>query len=517
MSTDRIRPRSAGLPLAEILPIAQSIGKSNFRVRSCCGQWDECQPDDLYVALVGDDHDGHDFVDQAIQRGASAVVGERLLAIDQPQFIVNDSRQAFGEICHALAGRPSQRLGTIGISGSDGKTVTAHLIHAVLDAAGYGTGFISSITDAQQATDQPPCSDGDRRNRAEPSAARLAQQLTDMVLQGQSHAVIETSSTALAQRVCSGLELDVAVVTNVRRNRLGIHGSVPNYLRAEQRLFDCLKPTGFAVLNADDPLTRRLLDEVESPALTIGIHQQAEVTGQRISADRCGQAFLVRAGDESVVVETPIPGTQHVYNCLAATAVGLTLGIGLPTIAEGLGQARIPGRLERIDCGQPFGVWIDAAHSPNQVAAAIAAIQQITPGRLWCVASIHASQTNEDRRQIGRALEKGTDVPVISMSEMSPHVDFEPTHQVLDGFERPAHAHTIPNRFRAIEFVLSQADEDDSVLILGCGERPIARVGQHAWTVTDRDVCRAWLYDHVSWLADPDDHPPIFRIDDYRT
>ena len=136
---------SSGIPLLDVLPDAKPINADDFIVRSACGQWSECQIDDVFVAVVGSESDGHDFAADAVARGASAVIGERLMAVSGPQFLVDDSRLAFGQLCHALAGRPSKRMCTIGIAGCNGKTVTSHLVQSILKEAGMQAGLALSL------------------------------------------------------------------------------------------------------------------------------------------------------------------------------------------------------------------------------------------------------------------------------------------------------------------------------------------------------------------------------------
>ncbi len=192
-----------------------------------------------------------------------------------------------------------------------------------------------------------------------------------------------------------------------------------------------------------------------------------------------------------------------------------------PRLPEAWNQSNcIPGRLERIECGQEFGVWIDAARSPNQLATAIRSIKQVTRGRVWCVCSTSDEQTQSERRRVGEVVERAADESIVTQVAVDQIADYEPAHQVLDGFDRPEKARLIPNRFKAIEWALQQASPGDAVLITGCGERPFALVGENRWTINDRDVCQAWLYDHASMetvalqATEPD--PAIFDIRDYR-
>jgi len=507
-----------GIRLRDILPDAQFVGDKDVIVRSACGQWDECQANDIFVAIVGPDSDGHDFYHEAIENGAIAIVTERLLSVDRPQCIVRDSRTAYGKICQALAGSPSQRMTMIGVSGSDGKTVTSHLIRGILAAEKLNCGLVSSI-DVELGR-------GRQSVPAEKSTApMLAEQLTQMALADCTHAVIETSSVALAERSLSGAEFDVAVITNIRRDHLDFHGSTENYRRAQLRLLDYLKPDGMVVLNADDPKSHWLLEQIETPALTFGMKQEAHITATVIERTRSNQTFLIHAGCESAVVSVPIVGDQHIYNCLAAAAVGLALGIELWTIVTGLQSAvSIPGRLERIECGQAYSVWIDSARSPFQLATAIASVKQSVTGKLWCVCSTDDKQSELERRQMGEVMERSKVKSVLTKTVVDNIADYEPAHQVLDGFTRPESVQLIPNRFKAIEWALSQAKPGDAVLITGCGEKPFALVGDERWTISDRDVCQAWLYDHASLCPTretessgyDDSGPMIFDINDFR-
>ena len=513
MSTQTV-DANRGIRLRDILPEATLINSSEVFFRSCCGLWTDCEQDDLFVAIVDAEQDGHEFTHEAIGRGAAAIVTERLLTTDKPQCIVNDSREAYGRICQALAGQPSQRLTTVGVTGSDGKTVTSHLIRSVFLQGGLKTGLVTSI--------EVNC--GENRQAIPHQALcppRLAEQLAQMVLANCTNAVIEVPSVALAKRCLSGVNLDVAVVTNIRQNHLNFHGSTENYRRAKMRLLSQLKQTGLAILNSDDPTTHFLLDKIDRPVLTIGIKQEAEVTARLIERSFSEQTFMVTAGSESVPVRTSIIGDQHIYNCLAATAVGLSTGLDLTTIAKGLeATGNIPGRLERLECGQSFGVWIDSARSPGQLATAIRTLKQVTKGVVWCICSTDEDQSEMQRRRIGEVVERAADQAIITRTSVNQTIDFEPAHQVLDGFQEPGNAQLIPNRFKAIEWVLQNAKPGDAVLVSGCGERPFALIGEHNWTITDRDVCEAWLYDHAS-IAPLSGKPKldankIFNIDDYR-
>jgi UDP-N-acetylmuramoyl-L-alanyl-D-glutamate--2,6-diaminopimelate ligase len=171
--------------------------------------------------------------------------------------------------------------------------------------------------------------------------------------------------------------------------------------------------------------------------------------------------------------------------------------------------------MERIECGQDHGVWVDTAKTPVQLATALRTLKQVVKGNVWCVCSIVDDQTQNERRRIGEVLDRAADNVVVTRAAVDSMIDYEPMHQMFDGFERPQKVRLIPNRFRAIEWALGQARPEDAVLIAGCGEKPFAMLGEENWTIADRDVCEAWLLDHAS-IDGNFTSPEIFRIDDYR-
>ncbi len=504
--SDSISPSASGqrgLSLRDILPGAAFHNTSDLTVRSCSGTWSECQPDDLFVALVGKETDGHNDVSRALQRGASAVLTERLLPIGSPQCIVDDSRIAFGQIVHALAGDPCSRLMTVAVGGDDGKTSTVHLIHSILSAAGIESGLASSLSGKTPETGETPW-----------SPPRLAGFLAEQAIAGCRAAVVETESAELSGHLLAGATFDAAVVTNVRRRRPGGRG------QPQLRLVRHLKPSGVAVVNADDPLSASLLNQINVATLTVGIREPAEVQGKILESSAAGQTFSIRAGSESILVTTDTPGAAHVYNCLQATAMGLSGGIDLATIGRGLDQFRpLPGRLNALCCGQDFPVIVDQGGTSFRLGGALNMLRRHVAGRIICVFSPPSDCTPDVAAQFGRTAERGCDLPVITRSQLAPSLDLESDHQVLDGFDRPAGAHLIPDRITAIEWALSQAAPGDAVLVAGRGERSICSLAENRWQLTDTDVCQAWLYGNSSvhqTIVPPVVNQQIFRIDDYR-
>lgn len=498
-----------GISLKQLFPTARFVGTDDILVQSCCGQWDECQQGDLFVAVVDEQTDGHLFSLNAQQQGATAVLGERMVPNGIPQCLVPDSRQAYAEICQALAGLPSQRLVSIGVTGSYGKTMVTHLVDSVLRAGGQHCGRLDSVE----------VSVSGRKIEAAPESLtppKIASSMARIALEGCSHFVFEANSRQLAKNSLSGTQLDVAILTNVRQKNEHFHGSGENYRNAMLRLFSQLKHGGVGVVNVDDPVSHFLLENLDHPVLTIGMKQQADVQGEVIESDWGTQTILISAGRDSVVVTTPMMGKSSVYNILSAIAAGLVLGMDLSTIAEGIESCRlIPGRMESVACGQDFGVLIDAADTSESLSSTLAEVKKHEIGRIITVLCAHDSQTSDQRYHLGRVAEKQSDILYVSGGGSKQALEFEPIHQVLDGLKEPKNAIVSPDRIMAIESALAQAKPHDVVVVSGRGHRAIASCNDGRWTISDSDVCRAWLYENAEELGSEPD-PSIYQINDFR-
>lgn len=481
--------RAGGVSLRSVLPAARVFGSEDILVRSCCGSAASCRPGDVYVAVLDADSDGHDYdqVCEAVQRGASAVLTESYLPITVPQAVVEDSREAYGRLCQHLVGCPSDSLQLIGVTGTNGKTTTSLLIASILRAAGMSTGFTNSLVHSDSAESAAAI-------RSTPSPPEMAHWLMRMANQGCSHAVVEASSRALAQRRTAGLTFDAAVLTNMRTDHLDFHGTMGNYRQAKARLLSQLRPTGFAILNADDAGCQALLPKLDCPALTFGLRQPAEVMASVLERNPGEQTFLLTAGNEAVPVRTRMIGDQHLENCLAAAAVGLIYGVDLTVIAKGLEAVeRVPNRLDRIDCGQSFPVFVDCADTPDRLAMSLQTLKQVTRGRVWCVFGVDDQLPENYRPLLGRAVERYADVGVLTDGPFGNAEPLQIVHDMLDGYNQVAKAKVMPNRRRAIQWALTQARAGDAVLIAGADRRG-GSVAEKKENRGDASIVRECLY-----------------------
>jgi UDP-N-acetylmuramoyl-L-alanyl-D-glutamate--2,6-diaminopimelate ligase len=480
------------LSLHQVLPEACFVGSTDIRISGCACDSRQVKAGELFVALRGSRCDGRQFIPKAISRGCSAVLVEPPapeLPVPLPVCVVSNAREAYGRICQSLAGDPSQQLKLIGVTGTNGKTTTSCLIAGVLHAAGYRVGLLGTLGyfDGDTAEDA---------THTTPPADRLATLLARMVRNGCTHAVMEVSSHALDQCRVAGMTFDAACVTNVSRDHLDYHPTIQDYRLCKSKLFDRLAPEGFAVLNNDDIVASSYLPQVDGPALTVGIHSPAEITATLIERVSSEQMFLLTAGNETMPVCTRMIGTHHIYNCLIAAAVGLAYGLDLPTVVRGLENVKhVPGRLERIECGQPFSVFVDFAHTPVALTACLQTLREVTAGRLLCVFGAGGERDREKRPLMGQAVEQAAHVAVVTSDNPrgeDPHAIID---GILSGFEDPTAAVVIPDRREAIQWALGNARPGDCVLIAGKGHENYQVLAQENIPFDDREIVRQWLYE----------------------
>jgi UDP-N-acetylmuramoyl-L-alanyl-D-glutamate--2,6-diaminopimelate ligase len=284
-------------------------------------------------------------------------------------------------------------------------------------------------------------------------------------------------------------------LTNLRRDHLDYHGTLANYHHAKTELFNYLPSGGVAVINVDDPASVENVPLIPGGVLSIGMHRPADVTARVVERCKSEQTFLLTAGHLTAPVRTAMIGDHHVYNCLMAAAIGLCEGIDLPTIVRGLeAVGHVPGRLERIECGQPFGVYVDFAHTPDALAVSLETLREVTAGRILCVFGAGGNRDARKRPLMGRAVEALADLAIITTD--NPRFEDPQTiaSEILSGFQRPDLARWMPERAEAIRYALSLAGPDDCVLVAGKGHEGHQIVGHERIPLDDRDLVRRYLY-----------------------
>jgi UDP-N-acetylmuramoyl-L-alanyl-D-glutamate--2,6-diaminopimelate ligase len=308
-----------------------------------------------------------------------------------------------------------------------------------------------------------------------------------MVAAGCTHALVEVSSEALSLAAFAGVEFDTALITNVTDAHLRLHNSVQSYRNLKKRILDHLSPTGLAVFNADDPVSSTWLTHWDGPVITIGTKGQAEITGTLISQYSNEQVFTITAGSETVTVRTPMLGEHHLSNCLAAAAVALTHGIDLQLIAAGIETVEgLPGRMERVDCGQGFPLFVDAADTADSLRVCLRTARQMCDGRVICVLGEPNQATYSEQVAVAHVVNRLAHVVITARELPTEECNYRDSrHRTL--------IETVDDRYEAIARAIELACPGDVVVIAGSRHEPQRAFGMIGGEESRGDAATARL------------------------
>jgi UDP-N-acetylmuramoyl-L-alanyl-D-glutamate--2,6-diaminopimelate ligase len=428
----------------------------------------------LFVCVRGSRVDGHDLAGDAVARGAVALLVDHELAQAVPQVVVADTRRSMGPLADAFFGRPSRSLPVLGVTGTNGKTTTTFLLAAILEAAGEPCGVIGTV---QRRI-------GGRALEVAlttPEAIDLQRDLRAMVEAGDRACAIEASSIAVVQRRLDGLRLAAVAFTNLTQDHLDFHRDMDAYFAAKAELFDGRAPR---VANADDPYGRRLEAE-----LRYAVSAPADVHCEQLDLAPSGTRLEVRTPRGRLSLAPRLRGRFNVDNVLCAVAVAELLELPQEAIAAGVAaMPGVPGRFESVELGQPFGVIVDYAHTPDSLDAVLRSARAMARGRVLCVFGAGGDRDRAKRPLMGRAAETGADrIYVTSDNPRS-----EPPEAIIDeivaGLAHAGDAVVEPDRRVAIERALADAAAGDVVVIAGKGHEQGQEVAGVKHPFDDRTV-----------------------------
>jgi UDP-N-acetylmuramoyl-L-alanyl-D-glutamate--2,6-diaminopimelate ligase len=414
-------------------------------------------PGTLFFCVPGFTRDGHDFAHDAIARGAVALVVQRPLGTGVPEVLVDDVRAAMAPAAAALAGDPTARLTTVGITGTNGKTTTAFLVRELLEAGGHSTGLLGTVTAIVGGEQQAVA-------RTTPEAIDLQRTFADMLAAGDDAVVMEVSSHALALHRADAIHWSAALFTNLTQDHLDFHADMEDYFLAKRRLFEA--GPALLVVNVDDAYGARLAREFPA-AIRIGLDSdEAQVRAAEIEGDASGSSFAV----DGLRLRTALPGRFNVLNALGAVVVARELGVDDAAIAAGLARAeRVPGRFEPVDEGQPFAVFVDYSHKPDALEAVLRTARGLTGGRLIVVFGAGGDRDRGKRPLMGRAAAEHADVAIITSDNPRNEDPEAIMAEVAAGMSARPPAERIVDRREAIERAVALAGDDDVVVIAGKG------------------------------------------------
>jgi UDP-N-acetylmuramoyl-L-alanyl-D-glutamate--2,6-diaminopimelate ligase len=500
------------------LPVVLERVGEDVEIGGICADSRRVEPGDLFVAIPGTSVDGHCFIGDAVSEGAAAVIGELppdelspRPGTDFAYVCVPNAREAWGWACAAWHAFPSRAMTLVGVTGTDGKTTTVSLIHAILRAGGVSAGMISTVRALIPSTApgqrcETEVETGLHTTTPDPPA--IQQYLSQMFKGGATHAVLEVTSHGLAQHRVTGCEFDVAVVTNITHEHLDFHGSLMAYRRAKTRLFRGLassfrKPgvPKVLVLNRDDDSFRylRLLPADRHVVYSVG--GDADVTAQDVVLDSAGTQFTLCTPAGQVPIETSFGGWYNVHNALAAAAAGLALGVSPETIARGLASVRgVPGRMEVIEEGQAFLALVDFAHTPNALGQVLRAARGMidSPGRVIVVFGSAGLRDREKRTMMGSIAGQLADLVILTAEDprterLETILAQSAAAAKAEGKREGVDLFVVPDRGEAIWQACQLARPADVVIACGKGHEQSMCFGTREYPWDDREAMRLAL------------------------
>ena len=441
----------------------------------------------LFVALPGSKYDGHDFIDQALERGAAAVLCQTPPDREGPWLVAPDSRAALAEVSANWFGRPGRELTLLAVTGTNGKTTTTTLLKAVLEEAlGAKVGLIGTNRNMVGPRELPA-------HRTTPESYELQALLRQMADEGCTHVIMEASSHALAQRRTHTLRFTAGVFTNLTRDHLDYHGTMEEYRRAKGLLFE---QSDLAILNLDDEAGRWYRQRVSCPVFTYSErHPEADLTAENVKLfpDRIQFEAVARGAIRRVVL--PIPGGFTIYNALAVIAAALNLGLELPAVAAALSHARgVRGRVEVVPTPAPFTVLIDYAHTPDALENILSTARALTQKRLICVVGCGGDRDRTKRPLMGEIAGELADLTFLTSDNPRTEDPVAILRDMLPGMERSGGEYRlIPDRRAAIRAALAEARTGDLVLLAGKGHETYQEIRGEFLHLDEREEVAAFF------------------------
>jgi len=526
---DRSSRRSGmhSVSLRALFPQGRFVGAADWQVTGCSDDHRRLEPGQVFVAArrpsLG--YDGHDYIAEALRRGAAGVVVERPTeAAGRLQVVVDDGAAAYGRMCQALAGDPSRRVATIAVAGILGRTLAALYLRAILAAAGERTGLISALGFHDGARMRPLGADWDHpdnlhsrslrgpqvRGGFAPAPAAISQLLAESAASGCTAVILEAPCSAIESQAFAGVELHGLLAAD-SGDLPGFPDSFSKDRRTTiARLVRQVVAGGVVAVNADDPHAEILGGvNLEAERAAFGMNPDSldrnlDVWGRVSQADATGLTLTLHGFDRELQARLPLIGPRAAAAATAAATLARALGVPGDDVVAGLESvATVAGRLERVDEGQDFDVRIDSARTPHAVKEALLALKAVAGGRVHCVLSAEGGGDRLERQLLAQVAAGLADR--ITLTTSNPR-DEDP-NQILDdllaGFLQPGRVRVEPDRKRAIETTLAAAQPGDAVLITGKGRQNYQIIANRVFFFDDRAVVQSWLRQRVDLACSP--------------
>lgn len=442
----------------------------------------------LFAAVPGLHSDGREHIPAAIAGGASAILLEPPAMRGAPtQILVSSAREALPRAAELVYGRPSASMPNIGITGTNGKTTVAFLVTAMLESAGFHPALVGSLfsrfgsehVDAANTT---------------PEASDLHRFWSDAHSRGADALVMEASSHGLLLHRVDRIGFSIGVLTNLTRDHLDYHPDLDAYRAAKTRLFSLLPRHGAAILPDAEPASESCVRATSARVIKYGLTPQATVRALDVQVSATGIELSVEAGRRTYAISSPLFGRFNVSNLLAAAAVGHALRLEPSRVAAGLASvASVPGRAQRVDCGQPFVVLNDFAHTPDALMRILTAARELTPGKLHVVFGCGGDRDPGKRPMMGAVAGRHADTITVTSDNPRTEAPEQIIADILQGLEGRKDIHVEADRALAIRFALARAESGDTLVVAGKGHEQYQIVGTEKLRFDDASVVEAEL------------------------
>ena len=499
--------------LLDGIEITEIIGDRNPEISGVASDHRKIKPGYAFICYQGLNVDGHAFINGAVQNGAKVVISEKRLSglTHDVTCVVTPNGRIAQALCAAnWHGNPAKRLTLTGITGTNGKTSTAHLTDGILKAQGLKTAVLGTVGHTYDAQDSK-ANGSHSPSRIEipallttPDAFQLHAMLKQIADSGVEHVVMETSSQGLAQHRLSGLSFSTAIFTNLTQDHLDYHGTMENYFAAKLMLFEQLSPEGVAILNIDSPETVRIVEKFpHTNILTYGLENEADLVAKDIDISLKHLAFTaVPQGFRLIKDLNPsfrhfsakirLLGAYNVYNALAAIGVGLRYNCSTESIREGLSKTVVPGRFEQVmPVGQQdndFAVIVDYAHTPDGLENVLTAARGITEGKLISVFGCGGDRDKGKRPKMGAISTQIADMSIVTSDNPRTENPDDIISEIVSNLPHDTTYLCIPDRREAIRHAITNAHIGDVVVIAGKGHENYQEIHGERFPFDDREI-----------------------------
>ena len=466
----------------ELLKLVSSPAAPRIRMDSRA-----VKPGDIFVAVKGSTYNGHDFIEQAVANGAKYIVSQH--DSGDEVIVAADTSEAAGLLAQVSCGDPASKLINLAVTGTNGKTTVAYMVHSVIRNAGQKCGLIGTIV-YDTGLDSYPAT------LTTPNSLVIAEKTAEMVKAGARFMVLEASSHALSQNRLAGIDFKAAAFSNLTGDHLDYHKTEQEYLAVKTRLFEKLSPASTAVLNKDSSAAQKIAAETKARIIWYSIETQADLTGQIESMDTDGTVFTIFYACQKQKVKTFLLGRYNVSNALAAAGLCLAAGFDLAAIANGLSALEsVPGRLEAVQRDGDFSVFIDYAHTDDALKNVLSTLKPLCKGRLIVLFGCGGDRDSSKRPRMAAVAEQLADIVIVTSDNPRTESAEYIIGEIVTGFEYPVSETVITEieRESAIRLAIEMAGEDDIVLIAGKGHETYQIIADERIDFSDKEVAARCL------------------------